>query len=119
AFEVTCNSLEGAIKVIGGGGRFDGVVEQIVGPATPAVGFGSGMERVLLALESQNIDIVRDERPRVRMAYFDDESKLEAFALARKLRLAGIEADFAYRSRSLPKQLQAAGKQGFRFIVIV
>ncbi len=119
AFELTCDSLDGAIKVIGGGGRYDGLVEQIGGPSTPAVGFGSGIERVLLALESQNIKLTRPARPVVRMAYMDEAAKLEAFALAARLRDEGFEVEFPYQTRSLTKLLQAAVKSGARFGVIV
>jgi histidyl-tRNA synthetase len=119
AFEVQCESLDGAIKVIGGGGRYDGLVEQIGGPPTPAVGFGSGIERVLLALESQGIALGADNPPQVVMAYLDEPAKVEAFAIAATLREAGIEAEFPYRSRALGKQLTAAAKSGARFAVIV
>ncbi len=119
AFEVTCGTLEGAIKVIGGGGRFDGLIEQIGGPPTDAVGFGSSIERVLLALESQNIMLPQPNRPKVRMAFFDDATKLAAFKLARGLREESIEVEFPYRSRSLTKMLQAANKAGVRLVAII
>ncbi len=119
AFEVTCGTLEGAIKVIGGGGRFDGLIEQIGGPPTEAVGFGSSIERILLALESQGIALPQPDRPKARMAFFDDSTKIEALKLARALREAGIEVEFPYRSRSLTKMMQAANKAGVRFVVIV
>ena len=119
AFEVTCESLDGAIKVIGGGGRYDGLVEQIGGPPTPAVGFGSGIERVLLALESQGIALEDEQRPVTYMAYMGEERKYDALALAENLRREGIEVEFPYRTRALGKQLTAAAKSGARFAVIV
>ncbi|MDK2972061.1 MAG: histidyl-tRNA synthetase [Candidatus Sumerlaeota bacterium] len=119
AFEVTCDSLDGAIKVIGGGGRYDGLVEQIGGPSTAAVGFGSGIERVILALESQNIRLAKPRSAHAAVLYFDEGAKLEAFALAARLRETGVETDFPYRSRGVSKQLQAAVKSGVRFALIV
>jgi histidyl-tRNA synthetase len=119
AFEVTCESLDGAIKVIGGGGRYDGLVEQIGGPSTAAVGFGSGIERVILALESQGIRLAEPRPAHAAVLYFDDGAKLEALALAASLREAGVETDFPYRSRGVSKQLQAAVKSGVRFVLIV
>jgi len=119
AFEVTCDSLDGAIKVIGAGGRYDGLVEQIGGPSTPAVGFGSGIERVLLALESQNIKLEVDRGPKVLMAYLDESAKLDAFKMASDLRKENLEVQFPYQTRSFSKQLKAANKSGARFIVIV
>jgi histidyl-tRNA synthetase len=119
AFEVTCESLDGAIKVIGGGGRYDGLIEQLGGPATPAVGFGSGIERVLLALESQGIRLAEPRTPRAAVLYLDDAARTDAFALAMRLRAAGIETDYSYRPRGFSKQLQAAAKAGVRFAILV
>lgn len=119
AFEVTCESLDGAIKVIGGGGRYDGLIEQIGGPPTPAVGFGSGIERVMLALDSQGIVLPRDKRPVTHFAYLSEEVKFDALALAENLRREGLEVEFPYRSRALGKQVTAAAKAGARFVVIV
>lgn len=119
AFEVTCGSLEGAIQVIAGGGRYDGLVEQIGGPPTPAVGFGSSIERTLLALDSQGIRLDGPRESLVVMAYFDEAAKLDALAVAAELRAAGIEVDFPHKSRALGKQLKALAQRGARFVVIV
>lgn len=119
AFEFSCNTLDGSIKVIAGGGRYDGLVEQIGGPPTPAVGFGSSIERVLLALDSQKIRLGGPSRPRAAMAWFDEAARMNALALAMKLRGAGIEVEFPYKPRKLNKLLESAGKSGARFVVIV
>jgi histidyl-tRNA synthetase len=55
---MVCPSIEGSIKVVGGGGRYDGLVEQIGGPPTPGVGFGCGVERLLLALAAEGREIL-------------------------------------------------------------
>lgn len=119
AFELTCDTLDGAIKVIGGGGRYDGLVEQLGGPATPAVGFGSGIERVILALESQGKTVAPERAPAVYVAALTPDDKSAALAVAFELRAAGIEAEIGYRDRGLGKQLGAAAKNGARFAVIV
>src|SRR5690606_25505558 len=82
AFEAECPTLDGAIRVIGGGGRYDGLVEQLGGPATPGVGFGSSIERILLALESQQRGAPEIPHAEVLVAYMDDGVKYEALAIA-------------------------------------
>ncbi|MGF1574172.1 MAG: histidine--tRNA ligase [Sumerlaeia bacterium] len=119
AFEITCESLDGAIRVIGGGGRYDALVEQIGGHPTPAVGFGSGIERVLLALESQDIQLTVNRPTKLMIAYIEEEAKLQALSLAQQLRREGLEVQFPYQTRNFSKQLKSASKSGTRFIVIV
>ena len=119
AFEVKCNTLEGAIKTIGGGGRYDGLVEQIGGPPTPGIGFGSGIERVLLAIESQGIKVPAATSPRVLVAYLDPGVKYDALKLAEELRLKGIPTDFIYRAKNLSKQFKAANDSAVDYVAIV
>lgn len=119
AFEVKCNTLDGAIKTIGGGGRYDGLVEQIGGPPTPGVGFGSGIERVLLALESQKVALPAPAQPAVLVAYLDDGVKYDAFALTEELRRAGIFTEFVYEAKNVKKQFKAASDFNVRFVVLV
>lgn len=119
AFEVKCNTLDGAIKTIGGGGRYDGLVAQIGGPSTPGVGFGSGIERVLLALESQKAPIPAPPNPAVLVAYLDDGVKYDAFALAEELRRAGVFTEFVYEAKNVKKQFKAAADFNVRYVVLV
>jgi len=119
AFEVKCATLDGAIKTIGGGGRYDGLVEQIGGPATPAVGFGSGIERVLLALESQGIVIPDYPKPRVLVAYLDIGVKYEALKISEELRALGHPVEFMYQAKNLGRQLKEANDLGAAYVVIV
>ncbi len=119
AFEVLCKSLDGAIQTIGGGGRYDGLVELLGGPPTPAVGFGSGIERVLLALDSQNIEIPGYPAPRALIAYLDNGVKYDALKMAEELRSQGHAIEFVYRAKNLGKQLSHANKLGANFAVIV
>jgi histidyl-tRNA synthetase len=119
AFEVKCDTLDGAIKTIGGGGRYDGLVEQVGGPATPGIGFGSSIERTLLALESQNIPIPALPNPKVLVAYLDDGVKYDAFAITEKLREAGIFAEYVYQAKNVKKQFKAAVDFGVSYVVLV
>lgn len=119
AFEVKCHSLEGAIKTIGGGGRYDGLVEQIGGPPTPGVGFGSSVERILLALESQKTPIPEFPPVRALVAYMDSGVKYEAMAIAEEIRRAGVYTEFLYEAKNLGKQLKSATALDVEFVVIV
>ena len=119
AFEVKCHSLDGAIKTIGGGGRYDGLVEQIGGPPTPGIGFGSGIERVLLAVESQGIAVPAAPRARVLVAYLDSGVKYEAMKLAEELRGHGVATEFVYRAKNLGKQLKEAADLAVEYVAIV
>jgi histidyl-tRNA synthetase len=119
AFEVKCQTLDGAIKTIGGGGRYDGLVEQLGGTPTPGIGFGSGIERVLLALESQGINAPAAAPSRVLVAYMDSGVKYEAMAIAEGLRRQDIRTEFMYTAKNLGRQLNEAGDKNVDYVVIV
>ena len=119
AFEVKCQTLDGAIKTIGGGGRYDGLVEQLGGPATPGIGFGSGIERVLLAMESQGIVAPAVAPARVLVAYMDAGVKYDAMAIAEGLRRHDIPTEFMYTAKNLGRQLKEASDKDVDFVVIV
>ena len=118
AFEAKCNTLDGAIKTIGAGGRYDGLVEQLGGPATPGIGFGSSVERTLLALESQQIAPPPPAPPRVLVAYMDAGVKYDALKLAEDLRARGISTEFLYHAKNLGRQLKEAGDLDVEYVVI-
>ena len=104
---------------IGGGGRYDGLVELEGGKPTPGVGFAVGFERVLLALESQGVDLGADAETCVYVANAGAELRPEVFAAARELRAAGIRTECDYQGRSLKSQFKQADKLGARRIVIL
>jgi histidyl-tRNA synthetase len=110
--------LEGANSVISGGGRYDGLIEEIGGPATPGVGFGAGIERLLIALEDSGVDV---EPPRVDVfvAVEPDAPRGLALRWLKELRDAGVAADTDYAGRSLKGQLTQAGRVGASTTVIV
>jgi len=116
-FEYQSNALGFAQSTIGGGGRYDGLVELIGGPPTPGFGFGSGLERVGLVA---GLDEAEDEGPLVYVVSFTPESRTDAFALTQLLRrdlLVDAESDLAGRS---PKaQLKQAGRSGAELALLV
>ena len=107
---------EGAQSSISGGGRYDYLVEEIGGPPTPGVGFGAGIERLLLAMPEGG-----DEAPQVDVFFaFEDGAPREpVLALMAELRHQGQSADTDYAGRSLKGQLTQAGRLGARLTVIV
>jgi len=107
---------EGAQSAISGGGRYDYLVEEIGGPPTPGVGFGAGIERLLLAMPEGG-----DEAPEVDVffALEDGAPREQVLALMAELRHEGKSADTDYAGRSLKGQLTQAGRLGARLTVIV
>ena len=117
-FEITAEDI-GAQSSIGGGGRYNGLVEICGGPPTPGIGFALGIERILLALERQGIKLPGLTRPEVFVVTAGDQAADAAFRLLFKLRSGGIPADKDYMGRSLKAQMKYAGKTGVRYAVII
>ncbi len=111
----------GAQSTIGGGGRYDGLAEQLGGPPTPGIGFGSGMERIILNLREAGVQPPPEEGPRVYVAYLGDEAHVrdEAYRTVARIRAAGIGASATTGKRKLPDQLKRAEGLGARYAVIV
>jgi histidyl-tRNA synthetase len=108
----------GAQSTISAGGRYDYLVEELEGPPTPGIGFGAGIERLLLALTE---DRTAAERPEVDvfLAVEAEEARPEALRLLAALRRRGVPCDTDYARRSLRGQLTQAGRLGARVTVIV
>jgi len=118
AFEIMAPDI-GAQSSIGGGGRYNGLIETCGGPPTPGVGYALGIERILLALERQGVNISAALRPDVFVVTVGPEAADTAFKLLFGLRAAGISADKDYLGRSLKAQMKYAGKTDVRFVVII
>lgn len=118
AFEVVAPDI-GAQSSIGGGGRYNGLVEICGGPLTPGIGFALGLERILLVMERQGLVINGTAGPEVFVVTAGQAALDEAFKLLFALRSAGISADKDYLSRSLKAQMKYAGKTGARYAVII
>jgi histidyl-tRNA synthetase len=111
-FEYDCSRL-GAQSGIGGGGRYDGLVELIGGPPTPAVGWAAGIERILLAM--RDLGTLR----KIEAFIVTTEMRERAFALARELRAEGVGADLDLAGRSFKGQMKQADRSGARVAVIL
>ena len=110
---------KGGQSSLGGGGRYDGLIEELGGKPTPGVGFGSGIERIILNLKQQNIDVPPLDKPQVFIACIGNEAREEALKLASRLRRAGIGVIEAIGNRSLKAQLRQANTLGVRHAVII
>jgi histidyl-tRNA synthetase len=113
-FSFVCNQL-GAQSEIGGGGRYDGLIEQLGGPATPAVGFAAGIERILLALDEEVPAAGRD----AFVAVADPSQGERAMALVVELRRAGLSAEVDLAGRGLKGQFKHADRIGARRVLIL
>jgi histidyl-tRNA synthetase len=91
-----------------GGGRYDGLIEELGGKPTPAVGFAAGLERLILSVKEQKVVVPPVAKPQVFIAWLGDEARDEALKLAASLRRAGIGVIEAMGSRSLKAQLRQA-----------
>lgn len=118
AFEIQYTPL-GAQSAICGGGRYDGLVEEVGGPHTPSVGFAVGLERLLLALEMQKL-IPEPVKPgHVYIAALGEDAIAEGMKIQQELRTDGIRADLDLQGRSLKGQMKQAGKTGADYTVII
>ncbi|HEX5593870.1 MAG TPA: histidine--tRNA ligase [Solirubrobacterales bacterium] len=113
-FSFVCDRL-GAQSEIGGGGRYDGLIEQLGGAPTPAVGFAAGIERILLALDEE----VPGEGRDAFVAVADPGQRQRAMALAAELRHAGISTELDLAGRGLKTQLKHANRIGARRVLIL
>jgi len=109
----------GAQSTIGGGGRYDNLIEELGGKPTPAIGLAAGMERIILNLKKQAVSIPPLPGPRVFIACIGEEARVETIKLASRLRQAGIGTLLATGSRSLKAQLRQANNLGIPHAVIV
>jgi histidyl-tRNA synthetase len=113
-FEAKSASL-GAQDTVGGGGRYNGLVEELGGPEMPGIGFGSGVERILLAANAPEEGTKLD----VFFVTLTPEARLPAFRLVGALRAEGFACDLDYADRSAKGQFRQADRMGARFAVVI
>jgi histidyl-tRNA synthetase len=116
-FEVKSPALDAAQNTIGGGGRYDGLVESLGGPPTPGIGFGAGIERLLLACDAEEVLPLADAA--VDVFLVDVAGGDEARDLSFLMREAGIAADRAFDGRSMKSQMKAADRSGAALALII
>ncbi len=114
-FEFSSDRL-GAQSGVGGGGRYDGLIEQLGGPSTPGVGWGAGLERIGLAMGETD---AAPPAPQVYVVSFADDEREAAFALAQRLRAAGVRTELDLAARSPKGQLKQAGRSGAAWAVLL
>jgi len=109
----------GSQSSLGGGGRYDDLIEMLGGKPTPGVGIGIGIERVILSIKEQNATVPPLAKPQVFIAHLGNEAKEEAIKLSSRLRQADIGVIIAIGSKSLKAQLRQANNLGVRHTVII
>ena len=111
--------IEGAQSTLGGGGRYDNLIEELGGKPTPGIGFGTGIERIVLNLKRQKVAVPPLSKPKVFVAYLGDVAKAAAIAQAAELRRKGIGVVVSLGEKSLKAQLRQANTLGVAFTVIL
>jgi histidyl-tRNA synthetase len=118
AFEVQSPDL-GAQSTLCGGGRYDGLVQELGGPTTPGIGFGLGIERALIALQT----LSQESTPRTSVEAFvvtlGERARASRAVLLSDLRKSGISVDTDYSGKSIKAQMRAADRAGSRYAVII
>nr|MBP9624934.1 histidine--tRNA ligase [Veillonella sp.] len=118
AFEVQYAPL-GSQSAVAGGGRYDGLVEELDGPHTPAVGFAMGMERLLLALEKQGLLPETKPEPSVFVVTLGEAAQVEGFRLVQTLRKSYVTAEMNGEGKSMKSQLKHADKNNAKYVIIL
>jgi histidyl-tRNA synthetase len=116
-FEFQGGTLDSAQNALGGGGRYDGLVESLGGPPTHGIGFALGLDRTLLACDDEGV--FATEPLRLDAFIVDTTGGLEALRLTAELRAAGLTADRAYESRSMKAQMKVADRSGAACAIII
>lgn len=117
-FEFVSNDL-GAQDALGGGGRYNGLIEQLGGKATPGVGFGSGLERVIIVAEKNGFTFGEPNKPDVYFIALNDAAKQIAFEQIIHLRRNNIACDTDLLGRSMKAQMREANKLNSRYVYII
>lgn len=109
----------GAQGTVCGGGRYDGLVEQLGGPATPALGFAAGLERLILTMESQGCDFLDSKKCDLYIVPMGEKAVEKAVVLAKQAREEGYIAEYDLMNRGLKAQMKYANKMGAVFTLVI
>jgi histidyl-tRNA synthetase len=118
AFEVQSPDL-GAQSTLCGGGRYDGLVQELGGPPTPAIGFGMGIERALVALQALGRALPAPSGPTAFLVTLGDDARKAGLKVLSDLRAAGVSADTDYSGKGMKSQMKAADRSGARYALIL
>lgn len=117
-FEFVSTNI-GAKGTVCGGGRYNNLVSEVGGNPIPAIGFGMGIERLLMVMETSGIEIKQTETPEVYIAPLGEAQSEEALKLTMKLRRAGISADTDLLKKSVKAQMKYADKTGYHYVIVL
>ena len=117
-FEFISDAL-GSQSTVCGGGRYDGLTAELGGPALPSLGFGMGLERLLMILEAKGASMPAPPRPELYLAPMGTAAVRECFAIASRLREGGVSVEFDVAGRGLKAQMKYADKLGARYVIVV
>jgi histidyl-tRNA synthetase len=118
AFEIVTDKI-GAQSTVCGGGRYDGLVEEVGGPSTPGIGFGMGIERLLIFLEKSGIELPKPPAMDLYIVGLGDAGIKESIRMIHRLRDIDIKCDKDYMARSLKAQMKYANKMNTRFVTVI
>jgi histidyl-tRNA synthetase len=118
-FEIVPIDDERAQGTIGGGGRYDGLLDILGGPPTPAVGFGSGIERIILEMEKNGVECGGERQVDVFVVHTDPRARSRVFRLAGELRREGLATVLGESGRSMKSQMRSANSHRARYALIV
>ncbi|MFI6349685.1 histidine--tRNA ligase [Streptomyces sp. NPDC050560] len=116
-FEFVHDGL-GSQSAVGGGGRYDGLSEMLGGPALPSVGWALGVDRTVLALEAEGVELPLPPTTSVYAIPLGEKARTTLFSLVTTLRKAGVAADFSYGGRGLKGAMKAANRSGAAYTVV-
>jgi histidyl-tRNA synthetase len=119
AFEWVSGALHAAQATVNAGGRYDGLAEELGGPATPGVGFAMGLDRVLLAMESEGVAMPAPRTPQCFVVAIGSEGRTAGRRLVSDLRDAGVSAVRSFEDRPLKAQLKMADRAGASYVAIL
>ncbi len=109
----------GAQGTVCGGGRYDGLIEEIGGNKMPALGFAMGLERLILTMESQGLGFIEPKQCDLFIATMGDKANLKAMTLTSQMRLEGLRVEYDLVGRGLKAQMKYADKMGARYVVVI
>lgn len=113
------DQAEGAQSALGGGGRYDELVEMLGGRPTPAAGFGLGVDRLVNELKDREVDVPDNNKPKIFLAQIGDQAKIKALQLHEALRQEDIPVAENFTKDGLKPQLELADKTGVRYVLIL
>ncbi|MEV0276217.1 histidine--tRNA ligase [Streptomyces sp. NPDC050610] len=116
-FEFVHDGL-GSQSAVGGGGRYDGLSEMIGGPELPSVGWALGVDRTVLALQAEGVELELPAATEVFAVPLGEEARRALFGVVTELRRAGVAADFAYGGKGLKNAMKSANRSGARYAVV-